>query len=42
MDNLKWKQIKLGDCLTLLTDYHSNGSYKVLKENATLVVNLST
>ncbi|MGD9641863.1 MAG: restriction endonuclease subunit S [Elusimicrobiales bacterium] len=30
-------KVKLGDCLTLLTDYHANGSYKSLKENVTLL-----
>ncbi len=29
--------IKLGDILEILTDYHSNGSYKTLKENVTLL-----
>lgn len=30
-------KVKLGDCLTLLTDYHANGSYERLKENVTLL-----
>ncbi len=35
---LKKNQIvKLGDILEVLTDYHSNGSYKILKENVTLL-----
>ncbi len=29
--------VKLGDILEVLTDYHSNGSYKTLKENVTLL-----
>ncbi len=29
--------VKLGDMLEVLTDYHSNGSYKTLKENVTLL-----
>ncbi|GAA8105291.1 hypothetical protein Kazakh3190_02690 [Helicobacter pylori] len=29
--------VKLGDILEILTDYHSNGSYKTLKENVTLL-----
>ncbi len=29
--------VKLGDILEVLTDYHSNGSYKILKENVTLL-----
>ena len=32
-----WNNCKLGDVITVLTDYHSNGSYKVLKENVTLL-----
>ncbi|EMH32870.1 restriction endonuclease subunit S [Helicobacter pylori] len=36
--NTKKNQIvKLGDILEVLTDYHSNGSYKTLKENITLL-----
>ncbi|WQY67883.1 restriction endonuclease subunit S [Helicobacter pylori] len=36
--NTKKNQIvKLGDILEVLTDYHSNGSYKTLKENVTLL-----
>ena len=30
-------QAKLGDYLTVLTDYHANGSYEKLKENVTLM-----
>lgn len=33
----EWKKYKLGDLLTTLTDYHANGSYKVLKENVELL-----
>lgn len=29
--------ISLGDCLTVLTDYHANGAYEKLKENVTLL-----
>lgn len=29
-------KVKLGDYLTVLTDYHANGAYKKLKENVTL------
>lgn len=32
-----WNNCKLGDVITVLTDYHSNGSYQVLKENVTLL-----
>ncbi len=28
---------RLGDCLTVLTDYHANGSYEMLRENVTLL-----
>jgi type I restriction enzyme M protein len=31
-----WEMVELGDIITVLTDYHSNGSYKSLKENVTL------
>lgn len=30
-------QVKLGDCLTILTDYHANGSYEKLRENVMLL-----
>lgn len=30
-------KVKLGDYLTVLTDYHANGSYERLKENVTLL-----
>lgn len=33
----EWKEYKLGDLITLLTDYHSNGSYKTLKANVELL-----
>jgi type I restriction enzyme, S subunit len=33
----EWKTVKLGELLTTLTDYHANGSYKVLKQNVTLL-----
>jgi type I restriction enzyme S subunit len=29
--------VRLGDCLTVLTDYHANGSYEMLRENVTLL-----
>ena len=32
-----WESCSLGDVIRVLTDYHSNGSYKVLKENVTLL-----
>ena len=31
-----WTKIRLGDHINLITDYHANGSYKILKENVTL------
>ncbi|MGJ8760854.1 MAG: restriction endonuclease subunit S [Polaribacter sp.] len=31
-----WKKIAFGDYITVLTDYHSNGSYKTLSEHVTL------
>ncbi len=33
----EWKIVKLGDLLELLTDYHANGSYKILKQNIILL-----
>ena len=33
----KWEDIKLGEILELITDYHSNGSYETLKENVELL-----
>ena len=33
----KLKQIKVGDYLETITDYHSNGAYKVLKANVKLL-----
>lgn len=32
-----WRECCLGDVLCVLTDYHANGSYKVLKDNVTLL-----
>ncbi|MBN7576853.1 restriction endonuclease subunit S [Clostridium sp. 2-1] len=32
-----WKVLKLGDTLSVLTDYHSNGSYKTLRDNVKLL-----
>lgn len=32
-----WRHCCLGDVLRVLTDYHANGSYKVLKNNVTLL-----
>ena len=32
-----WTVGKLGDIISVLTDYHSNGSYKILKDNVTLL-----
>ncbi len=34
---LNWQKVKLGDILELLTDYHANGSYELLKNNVTLL-----
>lgn len=31
-----WREIELGDHITVLTDYHANGSYESLKKNVTL------
>ena len=33
----KWIKSNLGSVICVLTDYHANGSYKVLKENVTLL-----
>ncbi|WRF32552.1 restriction endonuclease subunit S [Helicobacter pylori] len=35
-----WKKVRLGDILELLTDYHANGSYEILKNNVTLLKNV--
>ena len=32
-----WIETKVGDFISLLTDYHANGSYEKLKENVTLL-----
>jgi type I restriction enzyme S subunit len=32
-----WQKVKLGDVLTILTDYHANGSYQKLKANVELL-----
>lgn len=32
----EWKEIRFGEIIEILTDYHSNGAYKKLKENVTL------
>ena len=32
-----WEEVKLGDIIELITDYHSNGSYETLKENVELL-----
>ena len=34
---MNWPVEKLGDHIEVLTDYHANGSYKVLKENVELL-----
>ena len=31
------KEIKLGDYIDILTDYHSGGSYETLKENTKIL-----
>lgn len=36
-DYSSWRYCSLGSIIDILTDYHSNGSYKVLKENVTLL-----
>ncbi|MBK0403059.1 restriction endonuclease subunit S [Adhaeribacter sp. BT258] len=33
---MSWKDIRVGDYLTVLTDYHANGAYEKLKKNVTL------
>jgi len=35
--DIKWEDIKLGEILELITDYHSNGSYETLKKNVELL-----
>ncbi|WP_025444860.1 restriction endonuclease subunit S [Helicobacter pylori] len=35
-----WQRVRLGDILELLTDYHANGSYEILKNNVTLLKNV--
>ncbi|MGL2504676.1 restriction endonuclease subunit S [Helicobacter pylori] len=35
--NQNWQRVRLGDILELLTDYHANGSYELLKNNVTLL-----
>ncbi|WP_165514703.1 restriction endonuclease subunit S [Helicobacter pylori] len=35
-----WQKVRLGDILELLTDYHANGSYEILKNNVTLLKNI--
>jgi len=32
-----WRRVRLGDYLSVLTDYHANGSYKKLKANVELL-----
>ncbi len=34
---LNWQRVRLGDILELLTDYHANGSYELLKNNVILL-----
>jgi len=36
LNETKWDIYNFGDLIQTLTDYHSNGSYKILKENVTL------
>jgi len=36
MINTEWRKIRLGEVISILTDYHANGSYQKLKENVTL------
>ena len=35
--NNNWKEVKADEILDLLTDYHANGSYAILKKNVTLL-----
>lgn len=35
--NEEWEERKLGKTLELLTDYHANGSYEILKKNVELL-----
>ncbi len=35
--DVAWKRCELGDVINVLTDYHSNGSYEMLKEHVTLL-----
>ena len=37
MSETNWRRVKLGDYLSVLTDYHANGSYKKLKANVELL-----
>lgn len=37
INNSNWHCCRLGDVIEVLTDYHSNGSYKTLKENVALL-----
>ena len=32
----KWKMIDFGDVISILTDYHANGSYEILRKNVKL------
>lgn len=32
-----WKYLEFGNYISILTDYHANGSYKILKKNVTLL-----
>ena len=33
----QWKWVRLGDVLQLISDYHANGSYEILKKNVELL-----
>ena len=37
--NNSYKKVLFGDIITVLTDYHANGSYEKLKEHVTLLDN---
>lgn len=41
LNNKGWEVKKLGENINVLTDYHANGSYKILKENVELLNNES-
>ena len=36
-NNKNWEIVKFGQIISILTDYHANGSYKILKDNVELL-----